>query len=222
MGVRFACHVCGKHLNIKQELAGKRGKCPKCTTRFRIPQTDTETSTPIDDPVPAAIVEQPETMVPPSTGSVPPNARATPAPVDVINADPSAAWYVRPPSGGQYGPADGHLLHQWIAEGRVAATALIWRDGWAQWRPADEVLAEIADELPRHDVGSPAVPPSPTGGVSRSAVTTPAVQTPAITGQSGVGATRQTRSMHRIFWITLLSISAVILIGVLAFLVTRP
>ncbi len=48
MGIRFACHVCDKQLNIKQELAGRRGVCPACSSRFRIPLEDAERSTPID------------------------------------------------------------------------------------------------------------------------------------------------------------------------------
>ncbi len=149
-----------------------------------------------------------------------------PAPrsVDVVTADPSAAWYVRPPSGGQYGPADGNLLQQWIAEGRVAATALIWRDGWAQWRAADEVLAEISDDLPRQPepVNSAPVDPAPVRPQNALPNPAPAAVTPAVVGQTGIGATRQGRSMRRIFWITSLSIVAVILVGVLAYLVTRP
>ncbi|MEL7264252.1 MAG: hypothetical protein AAFP69_05500 [Planctomycetota bacterium] len=49
MGVRFACHVCGKRLNIKTELAGRRGKCPACGQRFRIPTSDQELSIVLDD-----------------------------------------------------------------------------------------------------------------------------------------------------------------------------
>ncbi|HBV61746.1 MAG TPA: hypothetical protein DEF45_01870, partial [Rhodopirellula sp.] len=48
MGVRFACHVCQKQLNIKRDLAGRRGVCPHCQSRFRIPLEDAEQSTPVD------------------------------------------------------------------------------------------------------------------------------------------------------------------------------
>ena len=50
MGIRFACHVCAKQLNIKEELAGKRGICPACSSKFRIPKQDAERSLPIEDP----------------------------------------------------------------------------------------------------------------------------------------------------------------------------
>ena len=55
---------------------------------------------------------------------------------------------MRPPSGGQYGPATGEVLRQWISEGRVAATSLLWREGWPQWREAKDALPELAGRLP--------------------------------------------------------------------------
>src|SRR5581483_2257198 len=38
---RFACTTCGHILNVKSELAGKRGICPKCQARFDIPMEST-------------------------------------------------------------------------------------------------------------------------------------------------------------------------------------
>ena len=74
------------------------------------------------------------------------------ASIDLIDDDPTSTWYVRPPNGGQYGPATGEILRQWISEGRVAATSLLWREGWPQWREAKEVLPELSTRLP--DPGS--------------------------------------------------------------------
>lgn len=59
---------------------------------------------------------------------------------------PLAQWYVRPPSGGQYGPADSKLLAQWISENRVTADSLIWFDGLTQWAAAGAVLPELFSE----------------------------------------------------------------------------
>lgn len=38
MTIRFTCDNCGSVLKIKDELAGTAGKCPKCKTRFTVPQ----------------------------------------------------------------------------------------------------------------------------------------------------------------------------------------
>lgn len=55
---------------------------------------------------------------------------------------PQAVWYVRPPSGGQYGPADGNVFYQWMLDNRVARDALVWRDGWPQWMIAGEAFED--------------------------------------------------------------------------------
>ncbi len=38
MTIRYKCDSCGSKLNIKEELAGTQGKCPKCKTAFVVPQ----------------------------------------------------------------------------------------------------------------------------------------------------------------------------------------
>jgi hypothetical protein len=49
MGIRFACHACKRPLHLKDFQAGKRGKCPDCGIRFRIPVSDQPFSLPLDD-----------------------------------------------------------------------------------------------------------------------------------------------------------------------------
>ena len=148
---------------------------------------------------------------PPRDSSIPDSSVES---IHLLDDDPDATWYVRPPSGGQYGPATGEIMKQWIDEGRVAATALLWRDGWPQWRDAGETLPELVDRLPNGDVAS-AVP----------VVQSPAVATsspsPQLSGQAGVGSDRRTRSMRRVLLIGLLSALAVILIGVLVAVINR-
>jgi hypothetical protein len=62
---------------------------------------------------------------------------------DPIDEAPNAVWYVRPPSGGQFGPAAGLTMRAWIQEGRVSANALVWRDGWPEWRAAASVFPAL-------------------------------------------------------------------------------
>lgn len=40
MAIRFECEQCGSVLKIKDDLAGKPGKCPKCKTAFTVPTPD--------------------------------------------------------------------------------------------------------------------------------------------------------------------------------------
>lgn len=55
-------------------------------------------------------------------------------------ADPNVVWYVRPPSGGQYGPAAPEVIRAWIAEARITPDTLVWREGWRDWREARTVF----------------------------------------------------------------------------------
>jgi hypothetical protein len=52
-----------------------------------------------------------------------------------------AVWYVRVASGEQFGPLRDEVIRQWIAEGRVAAKMLVWREGWADWQHVDKVFS---------------------------------------------------------------------------------
>jgi hypothetical protein len=65
------------------------------------------------------------------------------APVDPILEAPNAVWYVRPASGGQFGPARGDVMRKWLGEGRVSADSLVWRDGWVDWKPAAVVFPAL-------------------------------------------------------------------------------
>ena len=89
----------------------------------------------------------------PNTGTTSAPAAAT---TDPIAEAPHAVWYVRPSLGGQYGPASGDMLRQWIQQGRVAADSLVWRDGWPNWQPASAVLPQTG--MPTPSAGLPEAP----------------------------------------------------------------
>lgn len=221
MGVRFSCHGCRKPLNIKNELAGRRGVCPECGLRFRIPKEDADFSVPLEEPrqsrisgrhssagnqgnashvasdsgvatleavqtaaVLSAADAQSVSNDPLASDSNPVVADPIASAIDDIATDDSATWYVRPPSGGQYGPANGETLKSWIVEGRVARNALLWRDGWPQWREASEAMPQIADSLP----GGSGELPDGVFNQSTSANTATANTATANTATSGVAS----------------------------------
>lgn len=244
MGIRFACHQCGKRLNIKRELAGKRGVCPQCEARFRIPAADTEVAQPIS----AATVDhahpsngQAESRAPAS--SYPPNHSAgattvTPSALAMdslalMDEDSTATWYVRPPAGGQYGPADTATLRQWMDQGRIASNSLLWRDGWAQWRTAMEALPDFESRMASpaeananaNDVvatGNDA-PSTTTRTSSKTHVSTnpqPGVR-PGLSGHADLGADKSKVQNRRVQVISLLAALVVGLVGILIYLVMR-
>lgn len=58
-------------------------------------------------------------------------------------AEPDVVWYVRPPAGGQYGPAAPEVVRTWLAEGRITPDSFVWREGWRDWKEARDVFPEM-------------------------------------------------------------------------------
>lgn len=63
---------------------------------------------------------------------------------DLLGDSGQAVWFVRPPSGGQFGPASAKLLRQWIHEGRITGDSFVWCEGWDNWQIAGDVFPAIA------------------------------------------------------------------------------
>ncbi|MDH3717727.1 MAG: GYF domain-containing protein [Planctomycetota bacterium] len=93
-------------------------------------------------------MNQPAVNQPAVSPAVPaPSAAEQPvvAATDPLAESPHAVWYVRPVTGGQYGPAAADVMRQWLDEGRVAADSLVWREGWPDWRPAATTFPKFLD-----------------------------------------------------------------------------
>jgi hypothetical protein len=224
MGIRFHCPN-GHKLNVKSFLAGKKGSCPDCGVKLRIPErsepgldSGINEEQPAKSPAPAAAATVPPAVAHPAVApaALAPAVLATPAtnlqpavmphpaprpavipagvpvsptgyplpsgpvaavtmpppygmptgpapaarmpqpppapppmpgmggaPNDPITENPLATWFVRPPSGGQFGPARGEVMRKWLTEGRVTNDSLVWREGWADWLPATEVFPQL-------------------------------------------------------------------------------
>jgi len=254
MGIRFRCPH-GHKLHVKDFLAGKRGICPKCGSKFRIPEEsesdlvkdpkrpqpeeklDTLPSVAESSPAPAvklearpggpaekkqgefpevikpvtsetsasdpdpkeresqaspAVVEEAsqtdrssgestepkkpsliegETAASPRETSTPKqvpvaveaseSAASVDQPTDVdstahnpISEAPHAVWYVRPPSGGQFGPASGDIMRSWMSEGRITVDSLVWREGWPEWKQAGKTFPGLMGPTPNAAIHS--------------------------------------------------------------------
>jgi hypothetical protein len=113
----------------------------------------------------------------PAPGPVKPDpAKPEPARPDPIDENPEAVWYVRPPSGGQFGPAKGDVMRKWLAEGRVSPDALVWREGWADWQEAEPVFPSLSR---RSTPPPPPSAPPPTSQSAASSTATTATAQPA-------------------------------------------
>jgi len=129
---------------VAQPLDGPVGQSPLGVAPSPPAQTSLPTGGTVDDApgtaLPAGMLV--ETQIPAAVPSEP----APAAPADPLAESPNAVWYVRPPGGGQFGPAPGDVMRGWIAEGRVAADAIVWREGWRDWQEAATVFPQLAPD----------------------------------------------------------------------------
>lgn len=84
MIIRYTCGECGADMKIKAELAGTEGKCPKCKTKFLVPQPEAASETEAAEEVlekkaATAAKAAPPAAAPPSPEK--PAAKAPPEPV---------------------------------------------------------------------------------------------------------------------------------------------
>ncbi len=165
MGIRFFCPN-GHKLHVKEFQAGLRGICPHCGARMLIPHQSTRPSsrqrrggqslaagefaaTSADDRESALAGDEQssdEEILAAISGLSGPAPQASP--MEQTN-DPFAeagevVWYVRPPSGGQYGPARTDVMRSWLAEGRISGDTYVWREGWPDWREAERVFPQLS------------------------------------------------------------------------------
>lgn len=147
-----------------------------------------------------------------------------PATPDPIDESPQAVWYVRPPSGGQYGPAKGDVMRRWAAEGRVSADSLVWREGWADWKPANQVFPSLAIPPAPSPVGSPApVSLGLGGGPAGIAVSSPSSVDAPLTGtpRGAAQPRRKSGNSMGLVIVIMLGLMAVILLAALLYIVMR-
>lgn len=162
MGIRFYCPS-GHRLNVKAFLAGKRGICPKCGVKVRIPE-EAETLEKKVEPtlemshsgkdagnnhhassrLPNAVAnstrheknQQVTRRLEVSNELASENLSPPSNANDPFTEMPHVVWYVRPTKGGQFGPATSEIMRKWVAEGRVREDSLVWREDWSEWRTA--------------------------------------------------------------------------------------
>jgi len=157
MGIRFLCEHCSKRLNIKSFLAGKKGICPHCGGRIRIPYKNE-----LPD-AEAAVASGHVASANADEGVV---VRGSLAGSPTEEASQEKPWYVSPPGSGQFGPADRTLVEQWIEEGRVTAATLVWQEGWSDWQRADHYFVQLQLTQPSDLDGSILIDTSEPVGVS--------------------------------------------------------
>jgi hypothetical protein len=140
--------------------------------------------------------------VPLAPATVPPASAAAPSmPGDPLSEAPDAVWYVRPPAGGQFGPATADVMRNWMGEGRVSPDSLVWREGWRDWQEASGVFPQLG-----------------AGGPAGGGFLSPAAPAAAAAARTGRGQSKATNAII----ITVLLLAVAILFGVFVYVAFGP
>src|SRR5688572_19816201 len=86
MAIEFECPVCNATIRVKDEAAGKKGRCPQCKSLLLVPEMDDESAEPPSSPLP----------VPPQPVAPPPTAPVSREPLPAVPSAPAAPIEVPP------------------------------------------------------------------------------------------------------------------------------
>jgi len=171
------CSQCEAKFRVPDKFAGKRAKCPKCQGSIAIPAPKEPAAA---SKQPAAAPRQPaakspvggapvaekskaarEAVTPQKTAQTTPQKKV-PKKHPPAKKPPPEDWYLQTEDGEQYGPISRTELDEWVAEGRVDSECQVLREGWDQWRWAEEVYPELAAPAEEaQPVETSAPPPMP-------------------------------------------------------------
>ncbi len=225
MPIDIQCNQCKKRFRVPDKFGGRRIKCPNCQEPIEVPAAGAAEEgsgkgeaggKPAEGsdigPVPE-VAEKPA----PSGSSI----ETAPEPAQEAEPEDEGQWYMQTDDGEQYGPVDREELNGWVAEGRIDGTCQLLCDGWDQWKWADEIFPELAEEASTEDH------PISVRGDSGKAIA-PAVSTrsdPKLKARAGAapaggleGTLAQTRPwvlMMAIFWFIIAGLGALAALVVL-------
>lgn len=170
MGIVAFCPS-GHRIKVKDHLAGKKGICPHCGTRFRIPAAGATAAAPTPDlatsgtlPMGRFVSRDREAAL--GLPRVLAFAAATPTDVEpdvdveseadagidrlppvtlhpVLAERPSLAWCLAVPGGQPSQPLSPESVQQWLDAGGATGTELVWRSDWPDWVPIRRVFPDM-------------------------------------------------------------------------------
>lgn len=162
MGIVAFCPN-GHRINVKDSFAGRKGLCPTCGTKFRIPaagsgRPGTESALPtarlLDlDPAVAATLPSvlpfapaaAEPMPEPAAAIAPPPAPLSAQPTlhPVLTERPDLQWCIAFPGGEPTEPLPAESMQAWLDSGQAEGNQVVWRSDWPEWRPARDVFPDV-------------------------------------------------------------------------------
>jgi len=149
MGIVAYCPN-GHRVKVKDEFAGRKGVCPECQSRFRIPRGEaggaggaqrTAGGYPVArvvslDPAVAAGLPRAVAVAPAAgpRGGVPGGQPAAKTSLHPVLAErPELTWSLAVPGGEASAPMSAEALQSLLNAGGLTGDELVWREGWADW-----------------------------------------------------------------------------------------
>jgi TM2 domain-containing membrane protein YozV len=154
MPIELRCNECQRRLRVRDEIAGKRIKCPSCQAILRVPVPDDDRAVSA-----AALMAAPG----PSDTPIPSDA---PGPSFAPPPRSADAWHLKTADGATYGPVPRRELDSWFQEGRIDASCQLLEEGDASWKWASDVYPQLAPRKSDSAYPQPAAafsPPAPAG-----------------------------------------------------------
>jgi hypothetical protein len=164
MGIVAFCPQ-GHRVKVKDSLAGKKGVCPVCQARFRIPgergpALPTARVISLDAAWAATLPRAVILPLPSVAPTAPPQARQgekipkapktrqgetpppTASPAGILDERSDLAWCVATPGGSPSPPMTAREMQAWLATGLATGEELVWRSDWQEWAPIRLVFPE--------------------------------------------------------------------------------
>jgi hypothetical protein len=143
------CDSCGRKFRAPDKLAGKRVKCPQCQAVLTVGVPSE--SRPAEKPAQSKAAAQPTTPAQRRPQAKSPQGQkklAVAKPVETASPQEVAEWHVQTGGGEEYGPVTKSELDSWVGEGRLDGNCQVLKEGWDQWKWADDVYPELATAPP--------------------------------------------------------------------------
>ena len=144
MGIVTQCPN-GHRVKVKDELAGRKGICPECQARFRVPRGGAAGG---DGPAAGYPRARVVSLDPAVAAGLPRAVAVTPAAAATVQAGrdepktplhaalaerPEATWSVAVPGGEASAAMSADAMQSLLGGGGLTGGELVWREGWADW-----------------------------------------------------------------------------------------